>query len=143
MKPERGFVLPTAVFLLVVLGGLAVWLMRLTELTHAQDALEIEGARAYQAAQAGIETGVFSASQSGNTCMQVAQTVTFASGTALARFTTSVTCSSSTASEAGATLNFFQITSVACNQPASGVCPNPSPTAPEYVERHLRATVQQ
>lgn len=143
MKRESGFVLPSAVFLLVVLGGLAVWVMRLTELTQAQDALEIEGARAYQAAQAGIEAGVYAASQTGNSCTQVAQTLTFASSTALARFTVSVTCNASTATEAGATLNFFQITSVACNQPSGGACPNPSPTAPEYAERHLRATVQQ
>jgi len=152
MKPDSpspplprtaGFVLPTAVFLLVVLGGLAVWIMRLTELTHAQDALEVEGARAYQAAQAGIEAGVFAASQTGNTCTQVNQTVTFASTTTLSRFTASVACASSTATEGGTTLTFFQITSVACNQPSSGACPNPTPTSPEYVERHLRATVQQ
>lgn len=142
MRRKSGFVLPSAVFLLVVLGGLAVWIMRLTELSHAQDALEIEGARAYQAAQAGIEAGVHAASQTGNTCTQVAQTLTFGSGTGLARFTVSVTCATFTATEGGSTRTFFRVFSVACNQPASGACPNTTPTLAEYAERHLIATVE-
>ena len=62
---SQGFVLPAAIFLLVVLGGLAAWLMRLGTVTLAQEALELEGARAYQAAQAGLEAGIYTARVNG------------------------------------------------------------------------------
>lgn len=135
--PQRGFALPTAIFLLVVLGGLAAWLVRLTESSLAQDALELEGERAWQAAQAGLEAGIYAVSHAG-TC---GQTVTFTG--ALARFTATVSCTPSTADEGGTTITLVQITSVACNDPASGVCPNAASTSPEYVERRARATVEQ
>jgi MSHA biogenesis protein MshP len=134
---QRGFALPTAVFLLVVLGSLAAWLARLTESSLAQDALELEGERSWQAAQAGLEAGIYSVTHAG-TCNQ---TVTFTGG--LSRFTTTVTCTSSTADEGGTTVTLVQVNSVACNAPASGVCPNAAATSPEYVERRARATVEQ
>ncbi|MBI5331600.1 MAG: agglutinin biogenesis protein MshP [Betaproteobacteria bacterium] len=135
---RNGFALPTAIFLLVVMGSLAAWLSRLTESTLAQDALELEGERAWLAAQAGLEAGLYAATHAG-VC---AQTVTFASGSQLERFPATVACASSTADEGGATVTLIQITSVACNQPASGVCPNPAPPSPEYVERRVQATVE-
>jgi MSHA biogenesis protein MshP len=125
------------VFLLVVLGGLAAWLARLTESSLAQDALELEGERAWQAAQAGLEAGLYATTHAG-TC---AQNVTFTG--ALSRFTASVSCSSSTADEGGSTITLVQITSVACNVPVSGACPNAASTSAEYVERRARATVEQ
>jgi MSHA biogenesis protein MshP len=136
----QGFVLPAAIFLLVVLGGLAGWMMQLTQATHAQDALAIESARAYQAAQAGLEVGIYAARQSGASCTDVEQD--FALAGQLARFTVSINCSSTSENEAGNPIVFFQINSIACNQPVSGACPNPTPTLPEYAERHMRATVE-
>ena len=133
-----GFALPAALFLLVVLGGLAAWLMHMTELGMAQDALEIEGERAYQAAQAGLEAGLHAVK--GGTCG--AQTITFTGG--LSRFTASVACSQATADEgdAAAPAKFYVITSVACNQPDGGACPNTSPSLIEYTERHVRAVLE-
>lgn len=140
MRPDQsGFVLPSAIFLLVVLGGLAAWLNSVTQATQAQAVLELEGERAYQAAQAGLEAGIHLARQPGNTCVQVAQDIAFTGN--LARFTASLSCAGSSADEGGATRTFFEITSVACNQPDAGACPNAAPTLPEYVERQLRATV--
>jgi MSHA biogenesis protein MshP len=133
----QGFVLPAAIFLLVVLGGLAGWMMQLTQATHAQDALAIEGERAYRAAEAGLEAGIYAA-RTNNSC--TTQTLTFSD--ALSRFTVSVTCTSSAANEGGIGLTFFQITSIACNQADSGACPNPTPTLPEYAERQMRAIVE-
>ena len=138
--PHAGFVLPAAIFLLVVLGGLAAWLMRMTEMSLAQDALEIEGERAYQAAQSGLEAGVFAAQQAGAPCSDVAQDIAFSGY--LARFSASITCTSSTADEGGVTKTFYEINSVACNQPTAGACPNPTPTLLEYTERHIRAVVE-
>ncbi len=138
-----GFVLPAAVFLLVVLGGLAAWMMQLTTATLAQEDLEIQGARAYQAAQAGLEAGISIAAAlpAAADCTTVKQTITFVTGQ-LTDFTASVTCLAYTANEGGTIANFFQIASVACNQPTSGVCPNPTPTLGEYAERKMQATVE-
>lgn len=134
---QSGFALPAAIFLLVVLGGLAGWMMRLTTATLAQEALELEGTRAWQAAQAGLEAGIYAARVSGG-C--ISQNVTFA-GT-LARFTASVACTASNADEGGNSVTLYRITSIACNQPTGGACPNATPTLPEYAERHMAAVVE-
>jgi MSHA biogenesis protein MshP len=139
----QGFVLPAAIFLLVVLGGLAGWMMQLTVATQAQDALAIEGERAYRAAEAGLEAGIYAARQPGTTdCTPIVQTITLTGQ--LSRFTASVTCATPppTANEAGTAITFYQITSIACNQPTGGVCPNATPTLPEYAERRMRAVVE-
>jgi len=133
-----GFVLPAAIFLLVVLGGLAAWMMQLTVATQAQDALAIEGERAYRAAEAGLEAGIYAARQASPVC--AAQTLTFTG--ALSRFTASVTCATSTANEAGTAITFYKITSIACNQSSAGACPNAAPSLQEYAERQIAATVE-
>jgi MSHA biogenesis protein MshP len=133
----QGFVLPAAIFLLVVLGGLAGWMVQLTQATHAQDALTIEGERAYRAAEAGLEAGIYAARVSGSCA---AQTLTFSGQ--LTRFTATVSCTSSTADEGGNTITFYEIISQACNQPASGACPNATPSLVEYAERRMHALVE-
>jgi len=135
--PSRGFVLPAAIFLLVVLGGLAAWLMQITQATQGQDALASEGERAYRAAEAGLEAGIHAA-RVGGSC--AAQNIAFGAG--LTRFSASVSCTARSADEAGVTINFYEITSIACNQPDAGACPNPAPTAPEYAERRVSASVE-
>jgi MSHA biogenesis protein MshP len=140
IRLPAGFALPAAIFLLVVLGSLAAWLMRMTQSGLAADALELEGERTYQAAQSGLEAGIYAARQAGATCASVTQNVTFSGH--LSRFTASVSCTSSTADEGGTTRTFFAITSVACNQPDAGACPNTAPTLLEYSERRLAATVE-
>ncbi|MEW6676828.1 MAG: hypothetical protein AB1421_02815 [Pseudomonadota bacterium] len=135
---RQGFALPAALFLLVVLGGLSAWLMRMTQTGLAQDALEIEGERAYQAAQAGLEAGLYAASV-GHTCGS--RTVTFTGQ--LSRFTASVSCTTHTFDEGGDTIRLYEITSVACNQPGSGSCPNAAPSLVEYSERQLQAVIEE
>ena len=134
---STGFALPAAIFLLVVLGSLAAWLMRMTEMGMAQDALELEGERAYQTAQAGLEAGIYAARN--GSC--ASQDIAFTGN--LTRFTASVACVAHTADEGGATVTLYEIISVACNQVTAGACPNPAPTLPEYVERHVKAVVAQ
>lgn len=58
-KDSRGFVLPSAIFLLVILATLAAFLVRISTTQSAASAQDIQGARAYQAARAGIEWGVY------------------------------------------------------------------------------------
>ena len=133
---NRGFVLPSAIFLLVVLGGLAAWLTSLTQATQAQAVLELEGERAYQAAQEGLEAALYEVRVL-HAC--TARNITLTGN--LARFVASVGCTAYTADEGGSTVSLYALTSVACNQAAAGACPNPSSSSAEYVERQARATV--
>lgn len=134
---QAGFVLPTALFLLVVLGGLAAWLAGITQASLQENALEIEGERAYQAAQSGLEAGIYAARVSGSCA---GQNIAFTG--ALSRFTASVSCVAFTADEGGRTVRLYRIESVACNQPVSGTCPNATPSGADYVERVVRSTVE-
>jgi MSHA biogenesis protein MshP len=56
---QAGVGLVTAIFLLVVLAGLGVAMVSLFTTQQASADLDLQGARAYQAARAGIEWGVF------------------------------------------------------------------------------------
>lgn len=135
----RGFSLVTAVFLLVVLAALGAFILTVSGLLSSSATLDVKGARAYQAARAGIEWGAYTMLRPPAPPACSVTDLTFA-GTGLAEFTSSVTCSSGTASEAGATVTTYQLTATACNQPAGGKCPNPAPGA-NYVERQLTATL--
>jgi MSHA biogenesis protein MshP len=57
-KRARGFVLPSAIFLLVVLASLAAFLVTISQAMSVTSAQDVLGARAYQAARAGIEWGL-------------------------------------------------------------------------------------
>ena len=59
MRRSAGIGLVTAIFLLVVLAGLAVAMVGISGAQHSASALDVQGARAYQAARAGIEWGLF------------------------------------------------------------------------------------
>lgn len=58
---DRGFVLPSAIFLLVILAALAAFLVRISTTQSIASAQDVQGARAYQAARAGIEWGLYQA----------------------------------------------------------------------------------
>lgn len=55
---QRGFTLLTALFILVVLALLGVFMVTLSSVQSRSSLLAVQGARAYQAAQAGIEWGI-------------------------------------------------------------------------------------
>lgn len=65
---QRGFSLIMAIFLIVVLGGIAVFIGRVSTMQHHGSALDEEGAMAYQAARSGIEWGVYQAVRGVNYC---------------------------------------------------------------------------
>lgn len=54
-----GFVMPSAIFLIVILAALAAFLVSIAQTQHAASALDLQGARAYQAARAGLEWGLY------------------------------------------------------------------------------------
>jgi MSHA biogenesis protein MshP len=133
---QRGVGLASAIFLLLVLGGLTVFLLNVSGLQHSSAALDVQGARAYQAARAGMEWGVYRALRNAS----CAGTSSFALSGGLSDFTVTVECSATPYTEVDATAkNIYSLRATACNRPAAGVCPGVS--GPFYVERQLQALV--
>jgi MSHA biogenesis protein MshP len=58
---QRGFVLPTAVFLLIVMAALAAYMVRTFTLLRKDFDMSLQGVFAYQAALAGLEWGNYQA----------------------------------------------------------------------------------
>lgn len=57
-KPQRGFGVIAAIVILVILAGLAAFVVSITTTQNITLAQDVMGARAYQAANAGIEYGL-------------------------------------------------------------------------------------
>lgn len=126
----RGFSIVAAIFLLVVLSALGAFMLTFGNAQHLSSAQDLQGARAYQAARAGIEWGAYqalrNASCAGSTPLTLAGT--------LSSFTVTVTCASAGWSyvEAGKPVQLYQLTATA-NQGTLG--------STTYVERQMQATV--
>lgn len=130
-RRHGGFSIVSAIFLIVVLSGLAVAAVSLTSSQQTSSALDLLGSRAYEAARSGAEYGIFQ-QQIATTC---AATRSFVPGGTLAAFTVTVQCTVVPTPGMGAAMNSTIVTATACNQPAGGVCPNPSPASVDYVQR--------
>lgn len=129
---QSGFGLVTAIFILVILAALGAAMVTFSGAQHTTVAMDIQSARANQAARAGIEWGAYRALQvPGFTCGGSPFTLTFA-GTNLAGFTTQVSCSSSAHSAGGNTLTMFEFTANA----SFGVV-----NTPDFVARELSARI--
>src|SRR5262245_24324860 len=94
----RGFSIVAAIFLLVVLALLGTAIVYVTGLQQSGHQLDVLGARAYQAARAGIEWGAFQVLDPNNTIASPALPTCPATtnltglGGSLASFTVTVTC---------------------------------------------------
>lgn len=55
----RGFALPSAIFLLVILAGLSAFLVNISLTQNTTSAQDVQGGRAYHAARAGIEWALY------------------------------------------------------------------------------------
>ncbi|ATD61878.1 MAG: agglutinin biogenesis protein MshP [Janthinobacterium svalbardensis] len=132
-RPARGFSIVTAIFLLVVLSALGVALLSISTMQHAESALDVQGARAYQAARAGMEWGVYRQRVDGK-CITSSDFALPANG-ALNGFRVTVRCT-----QAAGALPRFQVIATACNQPVGGVCATANATNnPDYVQRVVQA----
>ena len=139
---RRGFALPSAIFLMLILAALGVFIVRVNVMQTSSTALDILGANAYQAAAAGTEWGAYQSLRvvgpAPAACF-VQTDLTFA-GTSMAPFTTTVKCVRTSTDELGVTVTVDQITATACNQTP---CPNASPTINNYVARQITVTLAQ
>jgi len=137
-RRQKAFALPSAIFLMVILAGLAAFLVSVSTQQQVGHAADIQGGRAYQAARAGMEWGAFNFLRNGFNCPASAS---FSPGGGLAAFTVTVTCTGGTNDEAGVIINSARIVATACNQPTGGgVCPNDTPGT-NYVERQITVLV--
>lgn len=58
-KYAQGFLLPAAIFLVVILAALGAYAVNISTLQQASSAQDVQGARAYQMARAGVEWAAF------------------------------------------------------------------------------------
>ncbi|GIZ52431.1 pilus assembly PilX N-terminal domain-containing protein [Noviherbaspirillum aridicola] len=135
---NAGFSLVSAIFLLVVLAALGVAMVNISSVQHAGSALDVQGARAYQAARAGIEWGLYRQIREG-VCAGGDVSFQLPEGSTLNQFTVTVNCTRTPAATAGMP-DRFRIRAIACNLPTSTTppsCPNQS-GAPDYVQRTMQ-----
>jgi len=109
MRRQAGVGIVTAIFLLVVLAGLATAMVSLFTAQQTSASLDLLGARAYQAARAGMEWGLFR--QTRNASCLASSRFTLPAGTSLSGFTVVVRCAAS----GSGSLAHTTITSSACN----------------------------
>lgn len=129
---QRGFTAVSAIFILVVLTALGAFIVSISSGQQVGSALDVRGVRAYEAARAGLEWGLYRQLQAGS-C--VASTSFVPAAPTLAEFTVTVSCTATAGTNGGPTT--FTVQSTACNQPNGGACPNTSNPGGLYVERRL------
>jgi MSHA biogenesis protein MshP len=132
MKPgqkQQGFTLIAAIFLLVAVAGLVVYMMNIRVVQQTTLVYGVQGARAMQAARSGIQWGIYKALDTSSCPAATSFSLT---GNALDNFNISVSCIESTHNEAATDIITFQLTAVA----TSGIF-----GSLDFVQRSVRATV--
>ena len=141
-RSSKGFSLVSAIFLLVVIAALGTFAVTLSTTQQQSAALDVLGARAYQAARAGIEWGVYQVISNpaaicsvGGTSNPVAMP---AAPSTLAVFTVNVSCWGYVpVSEAANTVTMYRLISTASGVAGAAV------GSPNYVERQMTVTIAQ
>ncbi|RZT10792.1 MSHA biogenesis protein MshP [Duganella sp. CF402] len=147
LRKQAGVALVTAIFLLVVLAGLAVAVVSLSSAQQDAATKDEMGTRAYLAARSGMEWALFTALKGGagtppaNLNCLTATPITFGMppGT-LSAFSVTITCTQPSKgygddSPSDPTAGHFRITVTACNQ---SPCPANN-KGPDYVQRQITA----
>lgn len=147
---QRGFALVSAIFILVVLAALGGFIVTISTSQHIGGALDVQGARAYQAARAGVEWGVYQVLKVNTNACPAASTNLPALAADLAEFGVTVTCSKTHGPATCLTTGtdddvcVYQIEATACSPANGGACPNTDAAVvgtTSYVERRIRMTV--
>ena len=130
VQGSRGFNLISAIFLLVVIAALGTFAVTLSTTQQQSAAQDVLGARAYQAARAGIEWGAYQVLQNAG-CPAATQVLAPMPNT-LATFRVQVDCTSVSTTDAGVAVAMYQLISTA-NQGTVAT--------PDYVERQISVTI--
>ena len=142
-KRSGGFSLISAIFLLVVVTLLGAYVATISTNQHIAEALDVEGARAYQAARAAVDWGAwqilqapaggFRTSCDGATyAAPFSQPLAGLAGT-LSGFAVQVQCGSAATTEAGTNVRVYRMTVTASKGNLGSLF---------YVERQLQATLE-
>jgi MSHA biogenesis protein MshP len=127
---QRGFSIVSAIFLLVVLSALGAFMLTFSNVQQMTSAQDVQGSRAYQAARSGIEWGAYRILQNSSSCVP---STTLTLGGNLASFNLVVNCSNTSTTEAGNSVNMFQLTATATTGTVGSTT---------YIERQVQATIE-
>jgi len=128
---QQGFSLVAVIFLITVLATAVVFIQRISSVSVATTTLAMQGARAWQAAQAGAEWGIYKVINGG--CPTSPSTFIL-SEQSLSGFNVSVSCTSQSYTEVGLTVTMYYLDVLA----ESGTFG----TSPDYVSRKITLTVE-
>jgi len=131
MRPERGFAIVSALFLIIALAALAAGIAVFSSVQHVTGAQDVQGSRAFAAARAGSEwmvATIMANETAGNPPYACAATTL-----AFAGFSVAVSCARSSHDEEGHRIHVFNITATAT---AGG-----APGGLGYVERRIDTVV--
>ena len=136
LRRRRGFALMLAVFLIVTLAAIGAYVLTISTGQMAAASQDEQATRAYQAARAGIERGIYQVLIVGDCA--VPPSIPFTKP-GLGGFYAELTCLQVgiTETEGTASVKVYRITSKGCN---ASPC-SPAAPAPTYVERELQVTV--
>ena len=68
-KYAQGFLLPAAIFVLVILAALGAYALNITSVQQTTSTQDVQGSRAYQAARAGVEWAAYQVLAPGTTAL--------------------------------------------------------------------------
>ena len=66
---QNGFLLPAAIFILVILAALGAYALNITSIQQTTSTQDVQGARAYQSARAGVEWAAYQVLSPGTTAL--------------------------------------------------------------------------
>ena len=138
MHRQRGFAAISAIFLIVVIGGLGAVMLTVSNTQSLTSAQGVQGTRAYWAAQGGLEWVIASVLASAPVAPAVTPAAVCPTGAPPKRldgFAMVISCIILPYAEADVTVNIFQLTSVAST-------PDSTPGSQGYVERSVSATIE-
>ncbi|MEQ1597772.1 MAG: hypothetical protein ABL880_00245 [Methylotenera sp.] len=93
-RHQQGFLLPAAIFILVILAALGAYALNITSIQQATSTQDVQGARAYQAARGGVEWAAYQVLAPGTTAL--ANCPVSPSTISVDNFSVVITCSRST-----------------------------------------------
>lgn len=143
---QSGFAIVAAVFLLVVLTSLGAFMVNIATVQHTTAMTDLQGERAYQAAHAGIEWGLYQVKNPENinpaapgpytssqyACGGTPAAIAMPAGTTLSGFAVTVSCAYTDQTDAGDLIRVYQLISTARAGTPGGI---------DYVERQLTVTL--
>lgn len=147
-RRAQGYLLMAAIFILVVLAGLFVYLLTISTGQVAAVTQDEQATRAYQTARAAIEWGAFHILRNPShafvtgTCSLAGGNTTLnqfnAMGAPAGTFTARLSCTRFDETEGGVAVRVYHLVATACNRAA---CPQNPPDSTTYVEREIQLVI--